>query len=52
MNGPLSGFDGSPKIVENCVQFEIRIGVLTGPPGREPDEGRDRRADTLDRLRR
>ena len=36
MNGPLSGLSGSPKIVENCVQFEIRIGVLTGPPGARP----------------
>jgi hypothetical protein len=22
--------------LENCVQFEIRIGVLTGPPGARP----------------
>ena len=36
MNGPLSGFTGSPKIFANCVQFEIRIGVLTGPPGASP----------------
>jgi hypothetical protein len=27
---------GSPKIFENWVQFEIRIGVLTGPPGVSP----------------
>src|SRR5215208_1121050 len=36
MNGPLSGFWASPKIRANCVQFEIRIGVLTGPPGARP----------------
>jgi len=36
MNGPLSGSLGSPKIFENWVQFEIRIGVLTGPPGARP----------------
>jgi hypothetical protein len=36
MNGPLSGSFGSPKIFVNCVQFEIRIGVFTGPPGASP----------------
>jgi hypothetical protein len=36
MNGPLSGSLGSPKIFANCVQFEIRIGVFTGPPGASP----------------
>src|SRR4029079_1244579 len=36
MNGPLSGSLGSPKIFANCVQVEIRIGVLTGPPGARP----------------
>ena len=36
MNGPLSGLCGSPKIFANWVQFEIRIGVLTGPPGVSP----------------
>ena len=36
MNGPLSGSFGSPKIFANCVQFEIRIGVFTGPPGARP----------------
>ena len=36
MKGPLSGLFGSPKIFENWVQFEIRIGVLTGPPGVSP----------------
>src|SRR5918998_269304 len=36
MNGPLSGFTGSPKIFANWVQFAIRIGVLTGPPGASP----------------
>ena len=36
MNGPFSGFCGSPKIFANCVQFEIRIGRLTGPPGARP----------------
>ena len=36
MNGPLSGSFGSPKIFANWVQFEIRIGVLTGPPGASP----------------
>ena len=50
MNGPLSGSFGSPKIFANWVQFEIRIGVLTGPPGRQADERGDRRAHALDRL--
>src|SRR3954447_19684075 len=36
MNGPLSGFWASPKIRANCVQLEIRIGVLIGPPGARP----------------
>ena len=36
MNGPLSGSLGSPKIFTNWVQFEIRIGVLIGPPGARP----------------
>ena len=36
MKGPLSGSLGSPKIFANCVQFEIRIGVFTGPPGARP----------------
>src|SRR3954447_16451233 len=36
MNGPFSGSTGSPKIFANWVQFEIRIGVLTGPPGARP----------------
>ena len=36
MNGPLSGSFGSPKSFANWVQFEIRIGVLTGPPGARP----------------
>src|SRR5207247_9131204 len=36
MNGPFSGFRASAKIFANCVQFEIRIGVLTGPPGASP----------------
>src|SRR3954463_14837256 len=36
MNGPLSGSLGSPKIFANCVQLEIRIGVLIGPPGARP----------------
>src|SRR3954467_4308376 len=36
MNGPLSGSFGSPRILANWVQFEIRIGVLTGPPGAKP----------------
>ncbi len=36
MNGPLSGLTGSPKILANCVQLEIRIGVLIGPPGARP----------------
>ena len=36
MNGPFSGFCASPKIVANCVQFEIRVGRLTGPPGARP----------------
>ena len=36
MNGPLSGSLGSPKILLNWVQFEIRMGVLTGPPGARP----------------
>ena len=36
MKGPLSGLLGSPKIFANWVQFEIRIGVLTGPPGVRP----------------
>ena len=39
MNGPLSGSLGSPKIFANWVQFEIRIGVLTGPPGAKGDTG-------------
>jgi hypothetical protein len=36
MNGPASGFDGSPKMLANWLQFAIRIGVLTGPPGASP----------------
>ena len=36
MNGPASGLDGSPKMRANWVQFEIRIGVLAGPPGASP----------------
>ena len=36
MKGPLSGLLGSPKIFANWVQFEIRIGVLMGPPGVRP----------------
>ena len=36
MNGPFSGSLGSPKIFANWVQLEIRIGVLTGPPGARP----------------
>ena len=36
MNGPASGLDGSPYVRANWVQFEIRIGVLTGPPGASP----------------
>ena len=36
MNGPFSGSRGSPKMRANCVQFEIRIGRLTGPPGARP----------------
>src|SRR5918998_5833026 len=36
MNGPLSGSLGSPKSFANWVQFEMRIGVFTGPPGARP----------------
>ena len=36
MNGPFSGFWASPKIVANCVQFAIRVGRFTGPPGARP----------------
>src|SRR3954466_2792573 len=36
MKGPLSGSLGSPKSFANWVQFETRIGVLTGPPGARP----------------
>src|SRR5262245_21592760 len=36
MNGPASGLLGSPKVLANWVQFETRIGVLTGPPGARP----------------
>jgi hypothetical protein len=36
MNGPLSSLLGSPKIFANCVQFEMRIGSFTGPPGVSP----------------
>ena len=35
----------------NWVQFEIRIGLLIGTARGEPDEGGDRGADALDRLR-
>ena len=34
--GPLSGLAGSLNSFANCVQFEIRIGVLIGPPGVSP----------------
>ena len=50
MNGPLSGLFGSPKIFENWVQFEIRIGVLTGPPGASPTNAAIEVLDALDRL--
>ena len=36
MNGPLSGSSGRRRCFANWVQFEIRIGVLTGPPGARP----------------
>ena len=50
MNGPLSGSFGSPKIFANWVQFEIRIGVLTGPPGARPTNAAIDVLDALDRL--
>ncbi len=36
MNGPFSGSLASPYSLANCVQFEIRIGRFTGPPGARP----------------